>query len=119
MQPLVMVVEDDQALLMIYQRILERLDVTLLKAQDGAIAIDLLNEYTPHIIFLDILLPRVNGFEVLSFIEQTPRLDATQVIVVSANPSFQHDAQAIRPVEFIAKPIRPDTIKSLATNAFV
>ncbi|MBC7870808.1 MAG: response regulator, partial [Chitinophagaceae bacterium] len=66
------------------------------------------------IIFLDVLLPHVNGLAVLDYVSQDARLHNTYVVIVSSNRQFEQQANAIRRVDFVVKPIRPSQIRDLA-----
>ena len=114
---LVLVVEDDHALCEIYSKILEKVGVDTLIASDGIQALDILDDYIPDVIFLDILLPRMNGLEVLQHIANDNRLRSTQVVVITANPRFEQDVRAIHTVEFRVKPVHPGEIRNLVANA--
>ncbi len=65
-----MVVDDDDTILSLLSRILELegYDVTL--ASDGSPAIILMEEHTPDLIILDIMMPGLDGFQVLDLIRQ-------------------------------------------------
>lgn len=119
MTPLVMVVEDDQALCFIYKKVLEKLEVEVIQASDGAIALELLKTTSPDMIFLDILLPRVSGMDVLRYVADQSRLANCRIVIVTANPRFEAEAKRIRAVEFVAKPIMPDRIRACVTNSVV
>ena len=119
MGPLVMIVEDDDGLRFIYRRVLEQTDVELMEAEDGATAIDKLATTIPDIIILDVLLPHVNGLEVLQYIATQPRLSEVNIVVVSANPRFENQAKEIFPVTFVTKPIRPAQIRGITRGTFV
>lgn len=119
MVPVVMVIEDDQALCYIYEKVLEKFDIELIQASDGAIAIEILRDTVPDVIFLDILLPRISGLDVLQFIADHRPLVNSSVIVVTANPRFEAEVRRIHPVEFVAKPIMPDRIRACVTNSVV
>jgi CheY-like chemotaxis protein len=111
---LALVVEDDHGLRMIYRRILQDAGLEVMEAGDGAVALTLLESRVPDIIFLDMLLPQVNGVTVLNYIMTEPRLSSTRTVIVSSNRQFE---QMIRPgssVQFILKPIRPSQIRELA-----
>ncbi len=119
MGPLVMVVEDDDGLRFIYKRVLEPIGVDLIEAEDGAVAIDHLEQHVPDLVILDILLPHVNGLEVLAYIASQPRLKKVNIVVVSANPRFEHEAKEIFPVHFVTKPVRPEQIREFARGSMV
>jgi CheY-like chemotaxis protein len=113
MQHLAMVVEDDQALRFIYQRILSHAGFEVLEAPDGAQAVELLKENAPDIVFLDILLPGVNGQAVLNYLKNAPHLSKTQVVIVSSNRRFEQLLESATQGQFFLKPIRPAEIRSL------
>ncbi len=112
--PIALVVEDDPGLCTIYRRVLVNMGFDVLEATDGQIALDLLESYTPNVIFLDILLPRVNGMVVLDFIQNSPHLKHTHVAIVSSNRRFEKEVIGLPSVEFILKPIRPAQIQEIA-----
>lgn len=117
MKPLALVVEDDSALRMIYRRVLTSIDYDIIEAEDGATAIEILEEHNPDILFLDILLPLVNGIDVLEYIYNTPRLHHTHIVIVSSNRQFERYADEMPSAEFILKPIRPAQIRELAKGS--
>ena len=80
----VMLVEDDVFLSDLIAKKLSKQGTKLLHAANGEDAIRLLqNEDVPDIILLDIILPGVNGFEVLGKIKQDGKTKAIPVIILS------------------------------------
>ncbi len=77
----ILIVEDDPIIADLYQRkfIADHFIVEL--AGDGATAIESLKSRRPDIILLDLLLPQVNGIEVLKFVRATPGLQTLPVVV--------------------------------------
>ena len=69
----VLIVEDDQNLRFVMREILEKTDITVVEAENGLEAINLLNssEFAPDLILLDLLMPVMNGFEFLQKINNT------------------------------------------------
>jgi chemosensory pili system protein ChpA (sensor histidine kinase/response regulator) len=114
---LALIVEDDSSLRVIYRRILETMRITVLEAEDGAVALQLLAEHVPDIIFLDMLLPQVSGVTVLNDITTDPRLSNVSTVIVSSNKQFERMAQPGTNVQFVLKPIRPSQIRELAAAA--
>lgn len=119
MENLAVLVDDDQHSLFFFEHLLRPTGMHILTAQDGAQAIELLSRHTPSIIFLDLLLPRVNGLAVLEYIQASPVLDRTQVIIVSAqNPARFTDSSALSRVDtFLVKPVRFKEVRALADAA--
>lgn len=119
MQYLAVVVEDDNAMRTIYRRVLEDIGYTVIEAGDGNTAIKLLRDHTPDIIFLDMLLPYVNGLTVLDYILNAEHLNRMHVVIVTSNRQFEKDIENQRHIDFILKPIRPAQIRDLARAALV
>ena len=88
------IVEDDIQLLDMYSRKfeLEGFDVTI--AEDGEKAIDALREFVPDVAILDIMMPKVDGLEVLRYIKNAPRFDNVITIMLT-NKSDQTTAEQI------------------------
>jgi CheY-like chemotaxis protein len=70
---------------------------SVLTADDGRQAIDLLQHgIRPRLVILDLILPKVSGWDVLEFMRADPSMRQIPVIVTAANPS--HDASLRRRV---------------------
>jgi DNA-binding response OmpR family regulator len=77
-----LVVEDDPAIRRLLQKLLSRLEIAIDLAGDGRTAIEKLSSGSYSVIVLDLMVPEVNGFEVVEFIKS--RKIPTPVAVVSA-----------------------------------
>ena len=77
-----LVVEDEESVQRLLQAILRRHCVSVDVAGDGQTAIDMVRERSYDLVLLDLMLPKVNGFEVSAAIQQLPR--RPKVIVLSA-----------------------------------
>jgi CheY-like chemotaxis protein len=73
----------------------------------------------PHIIFLDLKLPHVNGFEVLEWMRRQAQCPAAPVVVLtsSSQPEDQQQAEALGAVLFLTKPPAPDQIRHALQNS--
>jgi CheY-like chemotaxis protein len=111
MHQAVMIAEDDECLCRVYCRVLESSGHDVLTVHNGSDAIDALAEFTPDVLFLDMMLPGINGDVVLEFIAQTPRLNRMRVVIVSSNASFGRFADGDQ-IHFQQKPIRPAQIRA-------
>lgn len=68
--PLVMVVDDEPVLCNILQRILEREGYRVITAYEGETALELVKQYKPDLVVLDIMLPGMDGRELSSRIRK-------------------------------------------------
>jgi CheY-like chemotaxis protein len=116
-QRMALIVEDDASLRTVYRHVLEPIGYTVLEAESGHDAINLLQQYTPNILFLDMLLPHTSGSQVLEYVCNTPHLQYMQVVIVTSNGRFERSHEAARAHAFIHKPILPTQIRELAEMA--
>jgi two-component system sensor histidine kinase/response regulator len=93
-------------------QMLRLLDVDAHVAYGSTPAILYLSQVTPDVVFLDINMPGVGGFEVLSFLKREPRMAHVPVVFVTADDSPETAAQA-RKEGAIALIIKPATIESI------
>lgn len=89
MQHKVVVAEDEAALRFMYELVLNPMGFEVFHAADGVEAVKLLEQIVPEIIFLDILLPKVNGQAILDYVRSAPHLVDTHVMIVSAHRRFE------------------------------
>jgi DNA-binding response OmpR family regulator len=79
----VMIIEDDRFLSSLLKARLEKESFTVLQAFDGEEALQLLRTEVPTLVILDLIMPKVNGFEVLQTISISPQLDKVPVVILS------------------------------------
>lgn len=119
MKQLALIVEDDAGMRVIYRKVLGDMGYELIEAVDGNAAIEALRQQTPDIMFLDMLMPRLNGEAVLDFIHDMAHLSAMRVVIVTSNPHIEHRLKDRQRVDFVVKPIRPAQIRELASFTHV
>ena len=79
----ILFVEDNPLVLDIYRHWLQRAGYEVESAADGMMALEQLQQVKPDLVILDLMLPRLNGLEVLKFIRQDAELKATPVLILS------------------------------------
>ena len=114
---LALVVEDEESMRTIYDIVLrQKLGFEVLHAQDGAEALEILENRAPDIVFLDILLPRVNGAHVLTYIQTAAHLASTRVVIVSAHNHLLQTGTLRNDDQFLLKPVRVHDIQRVVNN---
>ena len=106
----VLVVEDDEALRRLIEQALMFDGFRVLTASNGAEALRLLNQTTPALIVLDLVMPWVNGIEVLSTMRAIPRLHALPVVVVTGSATTSRDLETYGPLTILRKPLNVDAL---------
>jgi CheY-like chemotaxis protein len=79
----VMLIEDDKFLSSLIRARLEKDGLTVVQSFDGDDAIKRLPDERPDLVILDLVMPKMNGFDVLKSISMMPGLERTPVIIVS------------------------------------
>jgi CheY-like chemotaxis protein len=112
-----LVIEDDSATSFIFQQVLASLGLTVKCASDGATALDCLDKNAYDIVFMDLLLPRVSGRELLEKRSQIEHLKDCPVVVVTAH-SRMKDEIALGPRDqFLTKPVLLRDLFDVVGNA--
>lgn len=106
MPPTVLVVEDDRALRDLMELMLTRRGFNVLTASDGMEALELIRTASPQVILLDILLPQMNGLELMRQLQAEAATPAVPIIVISALGFREVVQQAIAAgaQDFLLKP---------------
>ena len=92
----VLLAEDDRFLRKAAEATLRRHGFTVFTAVDGEEALRLAREEAPDLILLDMIMPKLQGFEVLRTLKQDPATSRIPVIVVSNLGQEQDVQQALR-----------------------
>lgn len=93
--PLVMVVDDSLTVRRVSQRMLERHGYRVAVARHGIEALEQLRDITPSAMLLDIEMPRMDGFELLSRLRSDMRLKSVPVAMVTSRAAERHRNHAM------------------------
>lgn len=80
----ILLVEDDAALAKVYRTRLEMEGFNVMHVDNGEDALPSAIDFRPDIIVLDVMMPKINGFDVLDLIRTTPETMSTRVIMLTA-----------------------------------
>jgi DNA-binding response OmpR family regulator len=90
-----LVVDDEPSILETTRFILECEGYHVLTARDGEEALATIRRERPPIVLLDVMIPKLNGFEVCRRIRQDPELDQTFVLILTARGQKADEAMAM------------------------
>ena len=110
-----LIVEDDKSLAMLLRFFLEREGFSVHHAADGREAQRLIATLAPPgIALLDIMLPYVDGFELIASIRSQPGWEKLPVMMLTAKGSERDIARALDAGadDYVVKPFQPDEIKA-------
>ena len=100
----VLIVEDDAALRHAIADFFATSGFQVRSAEHGAEALRVLDRQPPDILVLDLVLPWVNGLEVLATVRQRPTLRLLPVVITTGTATSDFDVRAYRPVKVVRKP---------------
>lgn len=101
----IVLADDEQFIAVAYNDGLTRAGYVVAVAHDGAEALEKVKSERPDLVLLDLIMPKMNGFEVLKAIKADPELYKIPVIVLS-NLSQVTDEQEVRglgAIDFLVK----------------
>jgi signal transduction histidine kinase len=111
----ILLVDDQPAKLLSYETILGELGETLIKANSGRSALEMLLKHDVAVILIDVCMPELDGFELAQMIRQHPRFQTTAIIFVSAVQVT--DLDLLRgykqgAVDYVPVPIAPELLRA-------
>lgn len=101
----VLIAEDSPDLREVFAMLFEHHGFEVQLAQDGQAALDLIFELLPDVLLLDINMPRLSGFEVLTRVRGQQATRDIKVIVVTGNTLAMQDERAECADLFLVKPV--------------
>jgi len=129
--PVILLAEDSEDDAYFFQRALRRtgLPHTLKRARNGKLAVEALKEaieapeagVLPHIIFLDLKMPIMGGFDVLEWIRSSPASGRSSVVVLSGSDEAADRAKAseLGAHSYLVKPITESQLREQLQKIFV
>lgn len=110
----ILVVDDNLVNRMTLTRSLEQLGYRVELAEDGEQAMRLLAEQQFDLLLLDILMPKLDGFQVLTLLQETGQLPELPVIVISALDDMDSVVRGIEmgAEDFLPKPFDPTLLRA-------
>ncbi len=105
--PVVLVVDDNQQNRELLQAYLEDVDCRAIPAHDGPEALEIIAKNPPDLILLDVMMPKMSGFEVCRRIKNDPKTSDIPVIMVTALNEFGDIERGIDSGtdDFLSKPV--------------
>ena len=113
----IVVVDDDPGMVYVVKRIMEKDGHTVMSANSGVEALDLIKEHKPDLILLDVMMPGMDGFEVCKTIKSDPDLKGIKVAMLTAKVEDKDKIkglEASRADWYITKPFEKEKLKAMA-----
>lgn len=113
--PKVLIVDDEPFIRLLLEQTLEELEddgVELITADNGETALEIIRAETPEMVFLDVMMPKMNGFDVCNAVKNDPGLGGVFIVLLTAKGQ-EFDKQKGIDVGadiYMTKPFNPDEV---------
>ncbi|HEC64255.1 MAG TPA: response regulator [bacterium] len=97
-----------------FEDIIDDEELEILEANDGVEGLKIAKQEHPDLIFLDIMIPKIDGFEVCKKLKEDPSYKNTYIIMLTAKGQVvdKEKGLSVGANEYITKPFNPDFIIS-------
>lgn len=108
----VMVIDDSQTIRRTAETLLAREGYAVITASDGYEALGKIVDHQPALIFIDIMMPRLDGYQVCSLIKGNPKFAGTPVVMLSSKDGVFDRARGriVGSDKYLTKPFTKDEI---------
>ena len=119
----ILIVEDEAYIRLLIEQTLEDLEdqgVEILKANNGEDALRLIQVERPQLVFLDVMIPKINGFEVCRIVKRELQMENIMIVILTAKGQEYdyHTGQEAGANLYMTKPFDPDELLELAAKVF-
>jgi two-component system alkaline phosphatase synthesis response regulator PhoP len=117
----ILIVDDEAPIRRLLQQSLEDLEdegVELLLAEDGAAALELIKSDQPRLVFLDVMMPEMSGFDVCDTVKNKLGLKNVTIILLTAKGQERdrHRGEEVGADLYLTKPFDPDELLDKAAE---
>ena len=114
-----LIVDDEAHIRMLIEQTLEELEdegVEFLTAENGEIALDIIKKEKPQLVFLDVMMPKMNGMEVCRIVKKELALDDVFIVLLTAKGQEldRQKGQEVGANVYMTKPFDPEEILNKA-----
>ena len=108
----VMVIDDSNTIRRSAEIFLAPTGCSVLLAEDGFDALSKIADHQPDLIFVDIMMPRLDGYQTCALIKKNPKFSATPVIMLSSKDGLFDRARGrmVGSDEYLTKPFTKDSL---------
>jgi len=111
-KPKVLIVDDEPLNLDFLEQKLEDLNCQIIMAADGQQALNKIKSEQPDLVLLDLMMPVLDGFAVLSEVKADSALRDIPIIIISADQDSKSIVRGIKQGadDYLTKPVNPDLL---------
>jgi DNA-binding response OmpR family regulator len=116
--PRILIADDEPALMRLLEFVLGRRGFIIQGVTNGNAAVEVLKAESPDLVILDVMMPGLDGYEVLTFIRETPRLEGLPVVMLTARAQLDDIQRGLTlgADAYLAKPFDPEELLSVVES---
>lgn len=119
--PKILIVDDEPHIRLLLEQTLEELEekgVTLLLADNGESAVEIIKKERPELVLLDIMMPKLNGFDVCNKVKNEFNIKDVYIIMLTAKGQEfdKKRGEQVGADVYMTKPFNPDAIVAKAAE---
>lgn len=116
----ILITDDSTVITTLLETIISDLGYDTQVAQDGDSCLECIRTFEPDLIFLDLMLPKVHGMEILKYVKSNPNTSKIGVIICTGKALIQDYQEAIISGAdyYLVKPLHKETIEDLVKRFF-
>jgi CheY-like chemotaxis protein len=107
---MILVVDDDTAILDMIAQVLIEEGYEVLTANNGRTAVDLAHQQLPRLILLDLMMPEMNGWQVVDELRTSPQTRPIPILLLSARREMARTADELGVTAYLEKPFDLDDL---------
>jgi twitching motility two-component system response regulator PilG len=108
----VLVIDDSNTIRRSAEIFLKQAGYEVVLAEDGFDALSKVNDHDPHLIFCDILMPRLDGYQTCAIVKRNPKFSGVPVIMLSSKDGLFDKARGrmVGSEDYLTKPFTKDQL---------
>ena len=117
--PKILIVDDEPFIRLLLEQTLEELEdegVELIATDNGETALDIISSETPELVLLDVMMPKMNGFDVCHMVKNELGISGVYIVLLTAKGQEfdkQKGVDAGADI-YMTKPFNPDEVLAMA-----
>lgn len=119
MEHKILIVDDEAHIRMLIEQTLEELEddgVEFLTAENGEVALEIIQKENPRLVFLDVMMPKMNGMEVCRRVKKELQLEKVFIVLLTAKGQEldRQRGQEVGADVYMTKPFDPEVLLNKA-----
>lgn len=117
----ILIVDDEPHIRLLLEQTLEDFEdngVELIMAENGAEALEIIKAERPNLVFLDVMMPKMNGFDVCRAVKNELAMDDVYIVLLTAKgqESEKHQGLDVGADVYLTKPFNPEEIQAMTSK---